>query len=97
VTDCLHHELMATASLNHMTRDGEILCTVAEFSVFCKDCRMPFKFEWNEVADPQVLPLGIDLMTQRPWVTPFRETLCATVTPHPEGDFYGQHHQTGNA
>lgn len=97
MTQCTHPSFTATANIRPLAHTDGTELTIAEFSVFCAVCRMPFKFEWNEVADPNLLPLSIGLMQQRPWVTPYRETLCATITPHPEGDFYGQHHEPGNA
>lgn len=98
---CKHLDLRVSAAVNRITRegdpDGEPLAVVAEFNVFCAHCRMPFKFNWDITADPQLLPLDLSLMNKRPWITPFKETLCATVVEHPEGDFYGQHSQSGTA
>ena len=96
---CEHKHFRVIADINHITREetGERVTTVAEFAVFCKDCKMPFRFNWTEVADPNLIPLNTDLMQKAPWSTAFMETLCCTIEPFPEGKWFGESEQVGHA
>jgi hypothetical protein len=98
---CEHLEFTARASISRVVTevDEDLVSIVAEFDVFCKHCGMPFKFNWDQQAGPDDLPLSIEQTLHRPWVTPHRETLCATLTIHPQGDAYGRtsFHEPGHA
>jgi hypothetical protein len=52
---------------------------VFEVSVYCSDCGIQFAFDWQEVADPNVIPLMGEY--HAPWTDPYRSTLCAKIIP----------------
>ena len=103
---CPHNNFRVVSNVSKVIREEDaplgveapVEMFVAEFAMFCGDCRMPFKFNWTVPADPAVIPLGTQIMSTRPWVSFMNETFGVTISPMENGGRYiGQTDQVGHA
>lgn len=103
---CKHEKFRVVSNVARVIREEDaplgaeapVDMFVAEFSIFCADCRLPFQFNWTKPADPAVIPLGREIMSTRPWVSFMNETMGVTISPMENGGRYlGETHQVGNA
>lgn len=103
--ECHHINFEARVDVQRVTKeehmsmgdDAPVEVFVCEIALWCKDCRVPFHFQWHDIADPNVIPLGTAIMKRRPWVSFMGGQLMCSVEPQPLGHYKGQVEGYGNA
>lgn len=68
---CEHLNFASELNVGRITLEegGPVKAFIADCSIICADCGQQFEVCWDEPADPNTIPLSIELQKRRPWVS----------------------------
>lgn len=90
---CPHNNFRASCSVarivkeenKHLGDDAPVEVFAMEISVICAECEQPFQFDWTQIANPDIVPLGTQGMRERPWTAFDRSMLGVSISPMKDG------------